>query len=178
MPDEESSPSLSRRQLAANIAVAYVRRNQLAVSDIALLISTIRQTLARLGTLGIAPEATSERTPAVSVRRSVHREYVVCLECGWKGKTLGRHLTTSHALSPTAYRARWDLPPDHRLIAAAYSERRSAIAKRLGLGRGGRGSVPVAAPATPSPSEGVNPAFVASLPIPKKRGRPRAAPKP
>jgi predicted transcriptional regulator len=60
---------------------------------------------------------------------------VVCLDCGWKGKMLRRHLTTAHGLTGEQYSARWNLQPDHRIVAPAYSERRSGLAKELGLGR-------------------------------------------
>jgi hypothetical protein len=71
----------------------------------------------------------------VSVRRSVHPEYVVCLDCGYKGKTLRRHINTRHGLSRDEYLKRWGLRNDHPLTAPAYSERRSLLAKELGLGR-------------------------------------------
>jgi predicted transcriptional regulator len=74
-------------------------------------------------------------TPAVSVRQSVRHDYVVCLECGYRGKTLRRHISTRHGLSRADYLRRWGLQPDHPLTAPAYSERRSSLAKQLGLGR-------------------------------------------
>jgi predicted transcriptional regulator len=84
---------------------------------------------------------------------------VVCLECGWKGKMLRRHLSTRHGLTGEQYLKRWSLASDHPLTAPAYSEQRSTLAKELGLGRGGRRSA--AAP-------------VAEAPRPR-RGRPRSA---
>jgi predicted transcriptional regulator len=71
----------------------------------------------------------------VPVRRSVQPEYVVCLECGFRGLTLRRHLRVAHDLNPAAYYARWRLPADYPITAPAYSARRSAMAKKLGLGR-------------------------------------------
>jgi hypothetical protein len=56
-----------------------------------------------------APETGSERTPAVPIRRSVHRDYLVCLDCGWRGQMLKRHIA-SQGLSVEQYRARWNLP--------------------------------------------------------------------
>ena len=77
-------------------------------------------------------------TPAVPLRRSVQRDAVVCLECGWKGKMLRRHLSTRHGLTGEQYLKRWNLPSEHPLTAPNYSEQRSSLAKELGLGRGGR----------------------------------------
>ena len=135
MPDETPSASINR-ELAAKITAAYVRRNQIASDQLATLISIVHQALASLGKP--PPEASVERTPAVPIRRSVHRDYVVCLECGWRGQMLRRHLSTGHGLKVERYRARWNLPREHPLTAPSYSERRSGMAKQLGLGRGRR----------------------------------------
>jgi len=89
--------------------------------------------------LGQPAEVQVAPTPAVPVRRSVQRDVVVCLDCGWKGKMLRRHLTTRHGLSGEDYLKRWGLPGDHPLTAPNYSVQRSNLAKELGLGRGGRG---------------------------------------
>jgi predicted transcriptional regulator len=85
--------------------------------------------------LGKAAEPEQSRTPAVPIRRSVSANYVVCLDCGWRGKMLRRHLQVSHGLNRQDYRGRWKLAPDHPLTAPAYSEKRSALAKQLGLGQ-------------------------------------------
>ena len=114
---EELKPGSLHRDLTANIVAAYVRRNQVGSDELATLISTVHAALSGLGKA--AAETEVDRTPAVSIRRSVHRDYVVCLECGWRGQTLRRHLT-SHGLSEDQYRARWKLPRDHPLTAASY----------------------------------------------------------
>jgi predicted transcriptional regulator len=149
MPDEEPSATLDR-ELTTNIVAAYVRRNQIASDQLATLISTVHRALVGLGKP--APETRAELTPAVPIRRSAHRDYVVCLECGWRGQMLKRHIT-GHQLTVDQYRARWNLPREHQLTAPSYSERRSGLAKQMGLGRGRRSSrqepEPVA-PETPS----------------------------
>ena len=132
MPDEPPATS-ANRELAVKVASAYLRRNQVAVDQLASLISTVHQALTDLGKP--ESEAAGERTPAVSIRRSVQHDKVTCLECGWAGSVLRRHLTTAHGLTVDAYRATWNLPRDHAVVAPAYSERRSGLAKELGLGR-------------------------------------------
>lgn len=145
---------MTNRELAAQIAAAHLRRNQLGSDQLASLILIVHQALVGLGKSADAVQP--ERTPAVSVRRSIHRDYVVCLDCGWKGQMLKRHLTTAHGLTVDDYRARWKLPRDHALVALAYSERRSTISKRFGLGRHGRralgeiATIPEAAAETPT----------------------------
>jgi len=156
------------RQLSAEIVSAYLRKHQVPADQLGSLISTVHTALAALG--NPATEATVDRTPAVSIRRSVHRDYVVCLDCGWRGQMLRRHVTTAHGLSVEEYRARWNLPADHAMTAPSYSERRSTMAKRLGLGRGRTSgeiaTVPEARAETPT------------QPAPKRRGRPRSAASP
>ena len=91
-----------------------------------VLISTVHQALVGLGKS--ATETEGERTLAVPIRRSVHRDYLVCLECGWRGQMLGRHLATGHRLSVQQCRARWKLTREHEMTAPVYSERRSGLA--------------------------------------------------
>jgi predicted transcriptional regulator len=88
-----------------------------------------------IGQLGQPLEPDEFLTPAVSVRRSVHRDYEVCLDCGYRGKTLRRHISTRHALSEDEYRPRWGLRSNHPLTAPAYSEHRSTATKARGFGR-------------------------------------------
>jgi predicted transcriptional regulator len=130
---DEPLPASANRELTAEIVAAYVRRNQITADQLASLISTVHQALADLDKP--AKEAVVERTPAVSIRRSVQRDFVVCIECGWRGKMVRRHLGTAHGLTVDAYRARWNLSRDHAMVAPAYSERRSTLALELGLRR-------------------------------------------
>jgi predicted transcriptional regulator len=162
---EELAPKSLHRDLTANIVAAYIRRNQIAPDQLATLITTVHAALSGLGKA--AAETEVDRTPAVSIRRSVHRDYVVCLECGWRGQILRRHLATGHGLNVDQYRARWKLPRDHALTAPSYSERRSELAKQLGLGRGRRPSREEPEPVAPE-----TPA--APQPRSRRRGRPRS----
>ncbi len=162
-PDDPPTTSVDPA-LAAKIVGAYVRRNQIAPDHLASLISTVHEALGRLGKP--AAEPTGTRTPAVSIRRSVQHDHVVCLDCGWKGSMLRRHLTSAHGLTTDEYRARWNLPRDHAMTAPAYSERRSAMAKQLGLGRGAR--------TTPDEASGLVAPETPTAPQPRRRGRPRS----
>jgi predicted transcriptional regulator len=114
------------------IVSSYVRHHTVRPEQLSDLITTVHHTL---GQLGEPVQAEEVLTPAVSVRRSVHRDYVVCMDCGYRGQTLRRHISTRHALNRDEYVKRWGLPSDHPLTAPAYSERRSTLAKALGLGR-------------------------------------------
>ena len=118
--------------LMAKIVQSYVRHHKLGSDQLADLITSVHRAI---GQLGQAAEPDEVLIPTVSVRRSVHRDYVVCLDCGYRGKTLRRHISTRHGLNGDEYRERWGLRSSHRLTAPAYSERRSTLAKELGLGR-------------------------------------------
>jgi predicted transcriptional regulator len=166
MPDEPPSPTLDRER-TTNIVAAYVRSNQIAADQLPIVISTVHQALAGLGKSKVETEM--ERTPAVPIRRSVHHDYVVCLDCGWRGKMLRRHLDTAHGLSVDQYRARWNLPREHPMTAPSYSETRSGLAKQIGLGRG-RGRR--AFREEPEPVASDDPA--AKQPRSRRRGRPRS----
>ena len=139
---EESTAQKVDPSLVAQIVESYVAKNMIAVDELASLITTVHQALSRLGTA--PPLAATALTPAVPIRRSVQQDHVVCLECGFRAQTLRRHLRLRHGLDVAAYRARWKLSPDHPVTAPSYSERRSAMAKQLGLGR-----QPIPAPAPP-----------------------------
>jgi predicted transcriptional regulator len=83
----------------------------------------------------------------VSVRKSINPDFLVCLDDGRKFKSLKRHLRTKYGMSPEDYRAKWGLPKDYPMVAPNYAASRSALAKSIGLGQGGR-KAPKAAGAT------------------------------
>jgi predicted transcriptional regulator len=133
MAEDSSSQKIDLNSVAA-IVRSYVAKNSVAVDQLGALIAMVHRTLSGLGEN--APGALPDPlTPAVPIRRSVQPDHVVCLECGFRAVTLRRHLRVAHGLEPAAYRVRWKLATDHALTAPAYSERRSTMAKQLGLGR-------------------------------------------
>jgi predicted transcriptional regulator len=129
MPDESTS-SLLRRH-AAKIVTSYLKQHTVSTEELPNLIRSVHRALS---TLGEPEEPEKERTPAVPVRRSVRHDYLICLDCGFRGTSLRRHLSTRHGLMPEEYRTRWNLPHDHPIVAPAYSERRAELAKAAGLG--------------------------------------------
>src|SRR5437762_2870512 len=134
MADEEKYQG-AYPQLVTRIIASYVSHHNLSPEQIPELIHAVHRTI---DSLGKPVEPQGILTPAVPVRRSVTRDAVVCLECGWRGKMLRRHLSTRHGLTGDEYLRRWNLPSDHPLTAPMYSEQRSTLAKELGLGRGSR----------------------------------------
>jgi predicted transcriptional regulator len=134
---------IENQRRTSQIVVAYVRKNLVSTDQIAGLISSVHSTLSGLGNKVVEDPP---RVPAVTVRRSVRPDYIICIDCGHKGKMLKRHLQSKHGLSADQYKRRWNLPSDYPMTAPNYSERRSQFAKKIGLGR--KPAQPTAASAT------------------------------
>jgi predicted transcriptional regulator len=119
-------------ELTATVAAAYLSHNAVPVSEIPALISQIYAALRRAD--GAEPAAEPLK-PAVSIKRSVTPEYLVCLEDGKKFKSLKRHLRTQYNMTPEQYREKWDLSPDYPMVAPNYAAARSELARQMGLGQ-------------------------------------------
>ncbi|HEU0117651.1 MAG TPA: MucR family transcriptional regulator [Alphaproteobacteria bacterium] len=117
--------------LTAQVAASYVGNNTVAASEIPQVMATIYQGLAKLGTTSVSD---NRPEPAVSPKKSVFPDYIVCLEDGKKLKMLKRHLKTSYNLTPDQYRERWNLPSEYPMVAPNYARQRSRLAKQIGLG--------------------------------------------
>ncbi len=123
-------------ELAAEIVAAYVGNNAVPSNELPALIKDVYGALAdAIGSGSQQEQPAEELKPAVSIRRSVTDDYIVCLECGGKFKSLRRHLNSRHGLTPEEYRAKWGLPADYPMVAKNYREARSKLAKDMGLGR-------------------------------------------
>ena len=119
--------------LTTEIVAAHVANNTVAVTDLSDLIQQVYRSLTNAsGDGGAEP---SRPQPAVSIRRSVRPDYIVCLEDGKKLKMLKRHLKTAFNMTPVEYRERWKLPSDYPMVAPNYAKQRSKLAKQIGLGR-------------------------------------------
>ena len=121
-------------ELTADVIAAYVSNNPVPLSELPSLIAQVHQSLAGLSAAS-ATTPTEVLTPAVPIKKSVTPDYIVCLDDGKKFKSLKRHLKTTFGMTPEEYRAKWNLPADYPMVAPAYSAQRSALAKKLGLGR-------------------------------------------
>lgn len=122
--------------LTAQIVAAHVSNNPVSPEALPALIQEVYKTLSGVGREPPVPERPQ---PAVPVKRSIFPDYIVCLEDGKKLKMLKRHLKTAYNLSPEQYRDRWGLSADYPMVAPNYAQTRSALAKKIGLGRkGGR----------------------------------------
>lgn len=132
-PMSESSPK-GFVDLTAAIVSAYVSNNTTTAAEIPALISQIHAALVRVAS-GSAEVATEPTKPAVSLKKSMTSEYLVCLEDGKRFKSLKRHLRTQYNMSPEQYREKWGLPADYPMVAPNYAVARSQLAKKMGLGQ-------------------------------------------
>jgi predicted transcriptional regulator len=118
--------------LTAQIVSAHVANNGVAVQQLPEFIRAVYQTLA---TVVQAPVEPIKAEPAVSVRKSLFPDHIVCLDCGATYTMLKRHIRTDHELTPDQYRLKWQLPHDYPMVSAEYAATRSQLAKDSGLGR-------------------------------------------
>jgi len=124
--------------LSADIVSAYVAQNTVSRTIIPDLIRTVHQALAELVAHDVVVRMPEKAKPAVPIARSLHHDYIVCLEDGKHLKMLKRYLRSHYDMSPEEYRRKWGLPPDYPMVAPAYAARRSDFAKQIGLGKGVR----------------------------------------
>lgn len=138
---KDDNTTVSREEmlsLTSQIVAAHIAHNPVPMPELPGLIRSVHAMLIGLGAPAPAPE--EKREPAVPVKKSVADDHVVCLECGKRMKLLKRHLAKDHGMTPGQYRARWNLPATHPLVAPAYSRKRETLAKESGLGRKGDGA--------------------------------------
>jgi predicted transcriptional regulator len=136
MPDEnpKTVPQSDVLRMAVDIVSAYVGNNSVASNEVPDVINTVYGSLNSLNGQG-AMGGVEPPKPAVSIRRSVTPDYIVCLEDGKKLKMLKRHLRAAYNMTPDDYRAKWNLPADYPMVAPNYAKQRSTFAKKIGLGR-------------------------------------------
>jgi len=121
-------------KMAVEIVAAYLSNNNVQAGDVPEVISTVYRSLANID--GRVGEGFGEALkPAISVRKSITPEFIICLEDGKKLKMLKRHLRAAYNMSPEEYRAKWGLPADYPMVAPNYALQRSDFAKKIGLGR-------------------------------------------
>ena len=131
--------------ITTGIVANYVGNNEVPTSELPALIASVQAALVKLQS-GAVEETAKVLTPAISIKKSITPDYIICLEDGKKFKSLKRHLRTQYDLSPDDYRAKWGLPPDYPMVAPNYAQARSDLAKSMGLGQQRRKAAPAPEP--------------------------------
>jgi len=139
-------------ELAADLVSAFVSNNSIQASELPALLGTVHAALTKMASSSSQqPTEEPKKAPAVSIRKSVQPDYIVCLEDGKRFKSLKRHLRTVYDLTPDQYRAKWGLAHDYPMVAPNYAAARSELAKQFGLGaRRKRPEPPPAQPVAPA----------------------------
>ncbi len=122
--------------LTANIVSSHVANNKVAPEELPILIEKVFQTLIGLEQQHVSQ--TEKPVPAVSIKKSITPDYLICLEDGKQLKMLKRHLKSQYGMTPDEYRERWGLGPDYPMVAPNYADQRRMLAKKIGLGRGNK----------------------------------------
>lgn len=133
---DDNLPSIDKAdllQMTTDIVASYLSHNPVPADGVPDLIRSIYATMSDVS--GRVERSETKQKPAVAVSKSVHDDYIVCLEDGKKLKMLKRYLRSQYNLSPDEYRRKWNLPSDYPMVAPAYSRKRSQFAKDIGLGR-------------------------------------------
>jgi predicted transcriptional regulator len=130
----ENAASTNYIELAADIVSAYVSNNSVPAGDLPALIDEVHVALSKIGN-GAAEIPAEAPKPAVSIKKSVTPDFIICLEDGKKFKSLKRHLRTQYNMTPEQYREKWGLAPDYPMVAPNYAKARSDLAKEMGLGQ-------------------------------------------
>src|SRR5262245_57105402 len=121
-------------ELTANIVSAYVSNNSVSATEIPVLINQVHAALLQVSS-GRGDASTEPLRPAVSIKKSITPDHLVCLEDGKKFKSLRRHLRSQYNMTPEQYREKWGLPPDYPMVAPNYAAARSQLAREMGLGQ-------------------------------------------
>ncbi|AXV14747.1 transcriptional regulator [Neorhizobium sp. SOG26] len=122
-------------ELTADIVAAYVSNHVVPVADLSNLISDVHGALSNTSSPAPVVTSTEKPKPPVPIKKSIEDDYLICLEDGQKFKSLKRHLMTHYNMTPEEYREKWGLPADYPMVAPAYAEARSRLAKEMGLGQ-------------------------------------------
>lgn len=125
-------------EMTVEIVAAYVSGNDLSATEVPSLISSVFGSLVHIEGNNSVPLVVKDQVPAVSPKKSIFPDHIICLEDGKKFKSLKRHLRSSYNLTPEEYRAKWGLSSDYPMVAPNYAAARSQLAKKIGLGRGNR----------------------------------------
>ena len=130
----DSGRSVSFLEVAVEVVAAYISNNSVPRTELPSLIADVHSALVQMTQNNGQPVAEPQK-PAISARKSVTNDYIVCLEDGKRFKSLKRHLRTQYDMSPEEYREKWGLASDYPMVAPAYAKARSQLAKEMGLGQ-------------------------------------------
>ena len=120
-------------QMTADVVTAFVANNSVVRQDIPALIENVHKAFAAIQNGPKDIKVAEPLQPRLPIKKTITPDYLISLEDGRQYRTLKRHLRTV-GLTPEQYREKWGLPADYPMVAPSYSDRRSQLAKDIGLG--------------------------------------------
>ena len=130
----DAETSVSFLELTVEIVAAYISNNSVPPLELPSLITDVHTSLIVM-TDKVREPPPEPLKPAVSAKKSLTSDYIICLEDGKRFKSLKRHLRTQYNMSPEEYREKWGLGIDYPMVAPNYAKARSLLAKEMGLGQ-------------------------------------------
>ena len=127
----EHTQDLDILNMTSDIICSYISGNKVEATELPKLINSVYNALQNPGIIGGGIQT---QEAAVPINKSITDDYLICLEDGKKLKMLRRYLRSHYNMSPDDYREKWGLPKDYPMVAPSYSEKRSSLAKDIGLG--------------------------------------------
>lgn len=134
-----NAESTDYASMTADVVSAYVSNNAVQIGELPALIDSVHSALRTAATAAQPAAAREAPTPPIPIKKTVTPDYIISLEDGKRYRTLRRHLS-GRGLTPEQYRTKWGLSPDYPMVAANYSQRRSELARALGLGQKRKGT--------------------------------------
>lgn len=125
-------------EMTVGIVANYVAANRIDPAVLPGLIQSVHTSLGRLGEQAEPdPVDVPQRLTASQIRKLVTPAGIISLISQKPFKSMKRHITT-HGYTPESYREHFGLPADFPMVHPDYAAARSALAKSMGLGQGGR----------------------------------------
>jgi predicted transcriptional regulator len=126
--------NLDAVSLTVKVVTSFVSNNSLPAIELPSLMQSVHAAMTAIAGGTVTSIEAAGPAPAVTVRKSITPDYLICLDDGLRFKSLRRHLARL-GMSPEQYRKKWNLPGDYPMVAINYAAVRSALAKKMGLGQ-------------------------------------------
>lgn len=127
-------------ELVAEIVSAHASNTTLTTDQLVQELQIVHATLKNLEE-GATPAETPQtaqdevKESRLTIRQAFKRDEVVCMECQRGGfKTLKKHLSSAHQLTPGQYRKKFGIKSTQKLAAKNFSDARRQAAEERGMG--------------------------------------------
>lgn len=126
-------------ELVADIVSSHASNTTMTTDQLVQEIQTVHLTLKNLeegGNITELPQVAVNdlKESTLTVRQAFRKDEVICMECQKGGfKTLKKHLSTAHQLTPGQYRKKFGIKSSQKLAAKNFSDARRQAAEDRGM---------------------------------------------